>query len=250
MKNILRVTELSKHFGGNYALDGATITLKPNKINLLIGANGSGKTTLINTLFGNLRADGGNVTLYGEDVTRFTPDKIFQTGTIRTFQSPRLFENLSVLENLLILDSANDMFRYALDSRHWKDSENKAVKKALGILESLSLLDHRNKNAYDMSGGQIKLLELGKTMMCDVELVMLDEPIAGVAPKLAHQIFERIAMTVRDAETTFFIIEHRLDIALQYADHVFVMDKGKIIADDLPDRILSHTKVQESYLGK
>ena len=224
--------------------------LIPHKLNLLIGANGSGKTTLINSISGVLRTDGGQIMLDGTDISQDSPEQVFHHGIIRTFQQPRLFENLSVMENLLMADSnRGESFRHALLRQNWRDSEHRMHKSAGGITESLSLDKKQDNLGYDLSGGQIKLLELGKTMMRKSAIILLDEPIAGINPVLSHEIFSKITSICRMEKTTFLIIEHRLDIALQYADHVFVMDKGRIIADDAPDRILDNPQVRESYIG-
>ena len=249
--SVLEISDIKKRFGGNAALDGVSFDLVPRKINLLMGSNGSGKTTLINVISGLLGADGGRILFQGTDITNKSPDHVFSRGIIRTFQTPRLFPNLSVLENLMLADrKRNEAFRKVLFHGTWRRDESERTARAISILESLGLDRLRDNLAYDLSGGQIKLLELGKSLMSDSELVLLDEPIAGVNPTLAHRIFEQISRICSGSGTTFMIIEHRLDIALEYADHAFVMDKGRIIAHDRPDRILQNKDVIESYLGR
>ncbi len=248
--SLLTISDLRKSFGGLHALDGATLDLHPNKINLLIGANGSGKSTLINTISGLWKPNGGRVTLRGKDITGFPPHRIFEHGIMRTFQIPKHFAGLSLMENMLMAHpEPGESFRKALVPLQWKSYEASQTKKALGILESLELLHLKDKLSYEISGGQIKLLELGKTLMADMEIIMLDEPIAGVNPTLAHKIFKKIKEILKGG-VTFLIIEHRLDIALHYSDYVFVMGDGRVVAHDLPDRILDNKAVQESYLGK
>lgn len=245
----LTIKNLTKHFGGNTALNNSTLTLKPECINLLIGANGSGKTTMTNCISGLLPADDGSVYFCDKNITNKPIHEIFQIGLIRTFQTPRLFANLSVFENIMLArNNPGESFWRALLYKTWQNQENNTAKKALDILEQLSLLNLKNKLAYDLSGGQIKLLEIGKTLMSDAKLVILDEPIAGINPTLAHTIFKQISNICTKQKTTFLIIEHRLDIALKYADHVFVLDGGTIIADDIPEKILQNKKVIESYL--
>lgn len=248
--SLLTIENLKKSFGGLNALDGATIDLLPNKINLLIGANGSGKSTLINTITGLWKPDGGTVSLRDKDITGLPPNEIYESGIMRTFQMPKHFAGLSVMENMLMAHpEPGERFRKALVPPQWKGYEASQTKKALGIIESLELLHLQDKLSFEVSGGQIKLLELGKTLMTETDIIMLDEPIAGVNPTLAHKIFSKIT-EIAKSNITFLIIEHRLDIALTYADYVFVMDHGKIVAHDLPDRILDNKTVQESYLGK
>lgn len=246
---IMDVKNIVKQFGGLRALDGASIQIKSNKINLLIGANGSGKTTLINTLSGLYEADQGTIHFMGEDITKDPIHHRYDKGLVRTFQSPRLFRSLTVLENLLLANhSIGESFRSTLLRHKWQSQEEEMIRKARDVLEYLEIPHLENSLAYDLSGGQIKLLELAKTLLSNGSLVLLDEPIGGIAPKLAHKLFEKIRDASNSQKTTFLIIEHRLDIALQYADHVFVMSDGRIIADDLPDKILSNPKVVESYI--
>ena len=248
--NLLTIDSLRKSFGGLHALDGATLDLHPNKINLLIGANGSGKSTLINTISGLWAPNGGRVTLRGKDITGLPAHKVYEHGIMRTFQIPRHFAGLSLMENMLMAHpEPGEKFRKAFVTSQWKPYEGSQAKKALGILESLELLHLKDKLSFEISGGQIKLLELGKTLMADTDIIMLDEPIAGVNPTLAHKIFAKIK-EILESGVTFLIIEHRLDIALRYADYVFVMGDGRVVAHDLPDCILDNKAVQESYLGK
>lgn len=249
--SLLTIRDLRKSFGGLRALDGVDFQLVPEKINLLIGANGSGKSTLINTVTGLWKPDSGKILLRGKDVTGLGPEDAFHNGIMRTFQMPRHFANLSVMENMLMTHpEPGESFRRALLRSKWKRFESRQTKKALGILESLELLDLKDKLSFEISGGQIKLLELGKTLMSESDIIMLDEPIAGVNPTLAIRIFEKIKELTGMGGITFLIIEHRLDIALRYADYVFVMGDGRIIAHNKPDLILEDKKVQESYLGK
>ena len=247
---VLNVCNVGKKFGGLDALCGASFAIKPNKVNLLIGANGSGKTTLVNVISGLLRADSGKIMFCGLDITQRRPDQIFNLGMARTFQTPRLFANLSVLENMLVSHHhRGESYRLALLYRRWMTQERSLTEKALSILDGLGISHLKDSLAYDLSGGQIKLLELGKILMSDAKLVLLDEPIAGIAPKLAHRIFSKITDICKKHNTTFLVIEHRLDIALQHADYVYVMGDGSIIAQDVPDKIMQNRDVIASYLG-
>ncbi len=246
--SLLSVNSVTKSFGGNRAVDDVTLDIIPNRINLLIGSNGCGKTTLVNAISGNTKVDSGSIIYRGDDITQKSIHYRFSVGITRTYQTPRLFSNLSVLENLMMAHrNEGESFGSALLLRH-KGQEDAIRKKALDVLDSLDLSGLQNRLAYDLSGGQIKLLEIAKTMMGSPGTVLLDEPIAGIAPKLAHRIFGIISKVCRDQGTTFLIIEHRLDIALRYADWVFVMNQGKIIAQDYPDKILHNKTVIDSYL--
>jgi len=249
MMSDLILDDLTKTFGGIRAVDSVSLTPRPHKINLLMGSNGSGKTTLINCISGFQRTSGGAIMFCREPITNKPPHQIFHKGIIRTFQTPRLFENLSVLENLLVAKSGTcEGFVDALFPKRWNQTERNIKEKALSILEELGLKELQDNLAYDLSGGQIKLLELGKVLMSDCKLVLLDEPIAGINPVLAHKIFKKITQICNATKTTFLIIEHRLDIALQYANFCMVLDGGKLLASDTPDKILHNKKVIESYL--
>ncbi|ABK77850.1 ABC-type branched-chain amino acid transport system, ATPase component [Cenarchaeum symbiosum A] len=243
---MIQISDVTKSFGGNKAVDGATFDVEPNKVNLLIGANGSGKTTIINMISGLLHPDSGSITDEGADITHYTPDRIYHRGIMRTFQTPRLFAELSVMENMLMAAKIDESFRHALLPSKWSAAQREARKKATEILESLGMGELGGSLAYNLSGGQIKLLELAKGLMARPRTILLDEPIAGIAPALAHKIFKTIRGLA--ASMTFLIVEHRLDIALGYSDRVIVLDDGRVIAVDAPDHVLSNEKVVESYL--
>ena len=214
-----------------------------------MGSNGSGKTSTINAISGLLAIDAGSILFDGTEISNKRLDQIFNLGIIRTFQTPRLFSNLSVMENLLMARySPGESFNLALFYGKWRKQEDALREKAMDILKTLQLDSLVSSLAYDLSGGQIKLLELAKTLMSDSKTVLLDEPIAGINPKLAHEIFAKILQINREKKTTFLIVEHRLDIALQYSDYAFVMNNGELIAHDTPDRILSDSRVISSYL--
>ena len=190
---ILRASGIDKSFDGNHVVKDVSLELVPSTVNLLMGANGSGKTTLINCISSLFLQDKGSVFFLGSDITYKRPDEIFQKQIIRTFQTPKLFENLTVVENLMMAStSIGEKFRHALFYNKWSDQEAQDTKRALSILDSLGLLHLRNNLAYELSGGQIKLLELAKILMSSPKLVLLDEPVAGVHPNLAEKIFSKI----------------------------------------------------------
>src|SRR5437016_8449487 len=172
-------------------------------------------------------------------------------GMARTFQIPALFWKLTVLENLLIAEKGNpgEGFLKSLLGRFWKDKELEATEKASRILDLLGLSRVWNQPAYLLSGGQMKLVEIGRALMSDAKLLLLDEPVSGVNPTLAHEIFSRILKLRDELGLTFFIVEHRLDIALKYVDQMFAMALGRIIASGPPDDVLSNKTVIEAYLG-
>jgi len=249
--NILSIEQVTKAFGGLVVLDGVNMEIEQGKLYQLIGPNGSGKTTLINVVSGLLKPDSGSITFDNHDITRLNPLETFKTGLVRTFQTPQPFTNLTTLENLLTAgsDNSGESFSRAPLQQLWRNDEERIMKKSFELLGMINLLEQQEIQSQNLSGGQLKLLELGKAMMPDTKMILMDEPIAGVNPTLAHNIFEMIQKIRDEQGITFLIIEHRLDIALQYADHVFAMDKGKIIAEGDPKEIIKHPKVIESYLG-
>ncbi len=145
--------------------------------------------------------------------------------------------------------NAGESFLLAPLKSKWKNDEKKIISDAAGIMEMVSLAEQKDNLSQNLSGGQQKLLELGRTMMSGAKMILMDEPIAGVNPTFAHEIFDKISKICKKQKITLLIVEHRLDIALQYADHVFAMDKGKIIAEGSSEDVIKHPKVVESYLG-
>jgi branched-chain amino acid transport system ATP-binding protein len=248
---ILSVQDVRKSFGNLHALDGISLQVAERKVSILIGPNGSGKSTLINVISGLYSPDSGKIIFDNKDVTDFAPHKLYKMGIARTFQIPALFWNLTVLENLLIAEKNNpgESFLRSLLNSFWKDSERKAMEKASRILELLGLSGLWNQPSFKLSGGQMKLVEIGRALMSDAKLLLLDEPVSGVNPTLAHEIFSRILKLRDELGLTFFIVEHRLDIALKYVDEIFAMALGKLIASGLPDEVMNNKKVIEAYLG-
>ena len=248
---ILSVNGVHKHFGGLVVLDGVNMELEEKKLYQLIGPNGSGKTTLINVISGLFKPDEGSIIFDGHDITNLGPLKTSKTGLIRTFQIPQPFTKLTTLENLLTASGNNsgESFMKAPLKQLWVKDEKRIMEKSFEMLGMVNLLEQWEIQSQNLSGGQLKLLELGKAMMSGAKMILMDEPIAGVNPTLAHDIFEKIRKICDEQGITFLIIEHRLDIALQYADHVFAMDNGKIVAEGSSDEIINHPKVIESYLG-
>jgi len=245
--DILKTQNLSKFFDGLKALDGVSISVPEQNIVLVIGPNGSGKSTLINVITGFLKADEGKAVFKGEDITNKPPYKIFRKGIARTFQTPQPLKKLTVLENLLVAVLHPGESLKCL-GRGWLKYEEDSVEKAYGILEFLGIDHLWDQEAYKLSGGQLKLVEVGRALMCDAKLVVMDEPVAGVAPALAHTILDKLTK-LKQAGVTFLIVEHRLDIVLPYVDYIYVMANGRIIAEGSEREILSHPEVIEVYLG-
>ena len=249
--NILSVQNLRKSFGNLHALDGISLDAARRRVSVLIGPNGSGKTTLINVVSGLYKPESGKVLFEGKNVTGVTPHKLYRIGIARTFQIPALFWRLTVLENLLVAEKNNpgESFRKSLFKRLWKDNETEATEKASRILDLLGMSRLWSQPAYNLSGGQMKLVEIGRALMSDAKLLLLDEPVSGVNPTLAHEIFSRILKLRDQLGLSFFIVEHRLDIALKYVDEIFVMALGRLIASGVPEEVIRNKNVVEAYLG-
>ena len=228
---ILSISDVTKHFGGHTVLDGINMEIEEGKIYQLIGPNGSGKTTLINVISGMLKPDGGKIVFDGQDITTKGLYDTFKTGLVRTWQIPQPFTNLTTLENFVISSGNNsgESFLLAPLKSKWRDDEKKITDEALEIMEMVNLIKQKDTASQNLSGGQQKLLELGRAMMSNAKMILMDEPIAGVNPTLAHEIFDKISKICKKQKITFLIVEHRLDIALQYADYIFAMNRGKII---------------------
>jgi len=252
MANLLSVREVVTSFGKLRALDGVTLDVEEGSVTLLIGPNGSGKTTLVNVITGFQKPDSGSI-YYGEkDITGWSPQRVYRTGIARTFQVPSLFGRLTTIQNLLVADKNNvgESFLKSHLRRLWIHHEKETVEKASKILQGLGISEQADKPVSVLSGGQMKLTELGRALMSDAKLYLLDEPISGVNPTLALDIFSRIVDLRKQFGVTFFIIEHRLDIALRYVDYVNVMASGKLIAAGKPTVVVGDPKVIEAYLAR
>lgn len=251
MAKTLVVEDVTKLFGELRALDGVSLDVEEKTITILIGPNGSGKTTLINVITGFYRPDGGKIAYQSRDITGWPPHKLYRLGIARTFQVPALFWKLTVLENLLVAEKDNpgEFFLKSLIKRTWVNREKEATEKAARILDLIGLANKWDQPTTKLSGGQMKLVEIGRALMSDAKLLLLDEPVSGVNPTLAHEIFSKIIKLRDELAVTFFIVEHRLDIALQYVDYINAMAFGKLVASGQPEKVMSDPRVIEAYLG-
>ena len=248
---LLSVKNVGKHFDGNVVLESIDLELEGGRIYQLIGPNGSGKTTLVNVISGVLKPNSGTITFDGHDITGMEPHQIYEYGLVRSFQIPQPFVNLNVNENLMTATTENpgDKYRNAPARPKWVDAEKRLQKKAENLMDMINLTKVTDNLSSNLSGGQMKLLELGRIMMSGAKMIFMDEPIAGVNPKLAHDIFEKISLICVEHDITFLVIEHRLDISFQYVDYVYATNLGKIIAEGTPEEIQNNPAVIESYLG-
>jgi len=251
MEEILRAEDLTKTFGGLVALDDIRISVKKGLMTMLIGPNGSGKTTLINCITGFYNPDRGRVWYDGREITGWPPHKVYDAGLVRTFQIPQPFQKLTILENLLTAYRGNpgERFLKAPFKRSWSSEEEKATETAFRFLELLNLDHMWDRPATHLSGGQMKLVEAGRAIMSGAKMILMDEPAAGIYPKLAEEVFYYFTEMKNKLGVTFVIIEHRLELVLPYVDYVYAMARGKIVSEGGPEKVLNDPTVIESYLG-
>ena len=249
---MITVTDLHKHFGGFHAVDGASLTIQPGTITGLIGPNGAGKTTLFNVIAGLLQPTSGTVTMDGEDITGLPPHALFDKGLLRTFQIAHEFHSMTVRENLMMVpaDQSGETLWNAWFHRGRIASEERALReKADEVLEFLTIAHLADEKAGNLSGGQKKLLELGRTMMVDAKIVFLDEVGAGVNRTLLNTIGDAIIRLNKERGYTFVVIEHDMDFIGRLCDPVICMAEGKVLAEGTLDEIKANEQVIEAYLG-
>ncbi|MGD0478259.1 MAG: ABC transporter ATP-binding protein [Nitrososphaerales archaeon] len=248
---MLVLKNVVKTFDALRAVDGVSLEVKKGSIIGLIGPNGSGKSTLFNSIAGFYKPDGGEIYFEGKLINGLKSNEIFDRGIVRSFQMPRLFTGMTVLSNALVppRNQKGEKTRYAPFHRSWRDQEIANARKSLKVTTDIHLDEVIRNLATDISGGQMKLLELARSLMGEPKLLLLDEPTAGVAPRLAEEIFEGIVSLRNEFGITCFIIEHRLELLFDYVEHIFVMHQGKILAEGTKEEILNNEMVVKVYLG-
>jgi branched-chain amino acid transport system ATP-binding protein len=252
-ENILEIKNLSKNFGGLAAVSDCSISIKKGSITGIIGPNGSGKTTLFNLIAGNLKSSSGNVIFDNKDITNVPSYELFSKGLLRTFQIAHEFSNLSVLENLMMVpanQSGENLINNFLKPNLIKQEEKNVKEKAKEVVEFLNLGHLTNELAGNLSGGQKKLLELGRTMMVDAKLVLLDEVGAGVNRTLLKDLGTAIDKLNKEKGYTFCMIEHDMDFIGRLCDPVIVMSEGSVLFEGKVEDAKKDEKVIESYLGR
>lgn len=251
--NILQIDNLSKYFGGLAAVSNCSIKIKKGSITGVIGPNGSGKTTLFNLISGNLKTSKGTVLFNNEDITDVPAYELFSKGLLRTFQIAHEFTNLTVLENLMMVpgnQSGENIVNALLKRGLVNQEEDQIRKKAYEVIDFLNLKHLANELAGNLSGGQKKLLELGRTMMVDAKLVLLDEVGAGVNKTLLKDIGTSIQKLNKEKGYTFCMIEHDMDFISRLCDPVIVMAEGSVLFEGTSDEVKKNDRVIESYLGR
>ena len=249
---MITVSDLHMHFGGIRAVDGTSLTIERNSITGLIGPNGAGKTTLFNVIAGVLEPTSGTVTLDEEDITGLEPHRLFAKGLLRTFQIAHEFSTLTVLENLMVVPGnqpGERLWQAWFHGREVQDFDDRIRQQAREVIEFLEIPHLENELAGNLSGGQKKLLELGRTMMVDAKIVFLDEVGAGVNRTLLKTIGSSIKRLHEERGYTFCMIEHDMDFIGRMCDPVICMAEGKLLAQGTIDEIKANEEVIEAYLG-
>lgn len=249
---MIAVHDLHKYFGGFRAVDGASLEIAEGSITGLVGPNGAGKTTLFNVIAGNLQPTSGRVTMAGEDITGLPPHTLFHKGLLRTFQIAHEFSSMTVLEDLMMVPGGQCGERLVntwLRRSQIAQEETALAQKADEVLEFLTIDHLRDEKTGNLSGGQKKLLELGRTMMVDAKIVFLDEVGAGVNRTLLNTIGDAILRLNLERGYTFCMIEHDMEFIGRLCDPVIVMAEGRVLTTGTIDEIKSNEAVIEAYLG-
>jgi branched-chain amino acid transport system ATP-binding protein len=249
---VIDVRNVSKSFGGLKAVNQCSLQVARGSITGLIGPNGAGKSTLFNLVAGNIAPDSGQIIFDGQDVTGLRPHQLFHRGMLRTFQIAHEFSNMTALENLMMVPSGQpgeSLVTTWFAPGRVKRGERAVRQKALDVIDFLKLGHVKNELAGNLSGGQKKLLELGRTMMVDAKVVLLDEVAAGVNRTLLQDLAANIERMNRELGYTFFVIEHDMDLIGRLCDPVIVMAQGEKIAEGPMSEIRANPAIVEAYFG-
>lgn len=249
---VIDVKNVSKRFGGLRAVNDCSLRVERGSITGLIGPNGAGKSTLFNLVAGNIVPDSGQIIFDGQDVTGLKPHQLFHRGMLRTFQIAHEFSNMTALENLMMVPSGQpgeSLVKTWLMPGAIKEAERHVRQKALDVIDFLKLGHVKHELAGNLSGGQKKLLELGRTMMVDAKVVLLDEVAAGVNRTLLQDLAANIERMNQELGYTFFVIEHDMDLIGRLCDPVIVMAQGEKIAEGPMSEIRANPEIIEAYFG-
>jgi len=249
---LLALSGVVKSFGNLRAVDGVDLTIAPDRITGVIGPNGAGKTTLFNLIAGSLTPDAGEIVFDGARIDGLTPDRIFRRGLARTFQIPRPFPRMTVLENTMLVPMNQTGERFWtnwVQPGRVRAEEKASRERAVEVLTFCGLGDKLASMAGTLSGGQQKLLELARVLMIDPKMILLDEPAAGVNPTLMETLIEKI-LALHARGVTFLIIEHNMDLVMRICRPIVVMAQGRVILEGDPDEIRRHPDVIDAYLGQ
>ena len=240
---VLETVEVSKHFGAVRAVDGLTISIPSKRITSIAGPNGSGKSTLINLLTGVLPIDGGMVIVDGVGLKVVKAHEMPAHGVTRTFQEVRLFNQISVWDNIMVVLTKRKLFPAMMERTNSSHRD-----KAREILEAVGMWDKRRSLAEDLSYGQRKLLEIGRAMALEVHIYLFDEPFAGLFPQMLERV-KAILKRMRDEGRTIIFVSHNMDIVREMSDHIVVLDSGRLLTSGDVETVLNRKEVIEAYLG-
>ena len=250
---LLAVEGLMMRFGGLLAVNNVALELRPQEIVSLIGPNGAGKTTVFNCLTGFYKPTGGTITLREQHLEGLPGQKIARMGIVRTFQHVRLFREMTVIENLLVVQHQHlksGVFSGLLKTPAFRRSESEALDRAATWLERVGLLDLANRQAGNLAYGQQRRLEIARCMVTRPEILMLDEPAAGLNPKETHELDALIAELRGEHKVSVLLIEHDMKLVMGISDRIYVVNQGTPLANGTPEEIRNNPDVIRAYLGE
>ena len=250
MSTILEVKDVSKRFGGLQALKDVNLSVRENTVHAIIGPNGAGKSTLLNCLVGKLMPDTGSVLFQGKSVLGRKPHEINQMGISRVFQTPEIFGDLSVLDNMLIPVFARRDGAFRLHPFETVEHEAQVIERAMAMLEEVHMADKRHMHSASLSRGDKRRLEMAMCLVQEPRLLLLDEPTAGMARADTNNTIDLLKQIMERRDITMVIIEHDMHVVFSLADRITVLAQGMPLVEDTPENIKGHPKVKEAYLGE